>query len=666
MDFQRFSPLASSRLVVMDIAHAQSLFGRRGRIDQIDVRARPDVEVDSIAHRLRERLGPGVRVLTPDEREDQAASLLSAFRLNLTALSLISIFVGVFLVHSASQTALVRRRGEFGVLRSLGASRRQVLALILGEVALLGLLGVVLGLPIGIAVARANVDVVSGTLTNLYLLQEIEALVLPWWIYALGIGVGLGGALVGALSPALDMSRRDTKSLLSAFTLHERTRSRAPSLFLTGLALLSTAALWFVTLGRSWQHAGFVLAAALLVGLPLLTPLAVHGLASLATVRAFDWRFAVRALGARLQTTAFAVAALTVAVSMLVGITLMVGSFRETLGVWIGNTVRADVFVTTPSWRGETDEAVLDEAIIAAVRERADVRSVDRLRGFSGYIGDRAVSVLGVDFALDVGQNRFALLDGSTETVASGGTVLVSEPLARKEGIATGDSLRLESPLGPVPLLVAGVYYDYSTERGAVAMDLTTMEEHFGPGGIQSLAVYLEPGADPETVVDEMRAGLADLPIVARSNRRLREEVFEVFDQTFAITRILQLMSLLIAAGGITLTLLVVAREKVSELALYRALGATRRQVFSFFVGKGVGMATVGLFLGGLGGVVLAAILIYVTNRAYFGWTIQAHVPALDLAQEAATILAAALAASLYPALRASRTPATELSREDI
>ena len=120
--------------------------------------------------------------------------------------------------------------------------------------------------------------------------------------------------------------------------------------------------------------------------------------------------------------------------------------------------------------------------------------------------------------------------------------------------------------------------------------------------------------------------------------RSLREEIFEIFDQTFAVVRILQVMSLLIAVCGIMLTLLVLARERISELALYRALGASRLQIFRVFVGKGLGMGLIGLTLGTVGGTVLPAILIYLINRAYLGWTIQAHRPSCALGQQVAII----------------------------
>jgi putative ABC transport system permease protein len=224
----------------------------------------------------------------------------------------------------------------------------------------------------------------------------------------------------------------------------------------------------------------------------------------------------------------------------------------------------------------------------------------------------------------------------------------------------------VETPRGPASVPLAGVYLDYGREQGAALVDLATLAAAFGPGPVQSVALYLQPGADPEAVVDRIRAEHADRALRVRSNRRLRRDIMDIFDQTFAITGILRAMSLLIAAAGIALTLLVAAREKVAELALYRALGSGRGQIFRVFVGKGLGIVLMGLVLGALGGAALALILVYVINRAYFGWTIRLHWPWGDLAAQALVIVAVGTLAALYPALRASRTPATELSRDNV
>jgi putative ABC transport system permease protein len=177
--------------------------------------------------------------------------------------------------------------------------------------------------------------------------------------------------------------------------------------------------------------------------------------------------------------------------------------------------------------------------------------------------------------------------------------------------------------------------------------------------------LFLLPGVEPQAVMDSIHARFPGEPLELFGNRGLRREILSIFDQTFAVTRLLQGMALLIASCGITLTLLVLARERVAELALYRALGAGRLQIFRVFLGEGIGMAVLGIVLGLPGGAALAVILIYLINRAYFGWTIEMSASWGALAAQAATILAAAAVASVYPALRASRTPASELSRED-
>lgn len=670
VDFRRLTPLASARLVVMDLSQAQHLFAAPGEIGQIDVRARPGADTRALAARLAAALGPSVDVLTPEQRSRRAEGLLAAFRLNLTALSLISLFVGLFLVYSATQAALVRRRAEFGLLRALGATRGQVFGVIVAEVLLLGLLGTALGLPLGYWAARANVGVVSQTLTNLYLLSAIEQLVIPPSLYVLAVAIGAGGAVLGALWPALDLSRRDPTTLLAPFTLHQRFGTAARPLAAAGAAVLAAAGGWYAFAGRDVRPAGFVLAVALLLGLPLLTPLVVRGITARARVSAFGLRYALRGLGARLQTAAFAVAALGIAVAMLAGITLMIASFRATLAVWVGAALQADVYITSPSFRGRGSAATLDSGVVAGLATLPGVRAVDRLRGFLGYTGQRRVAVAGVMMDLPDGERRFPLVsgDGAVARIAAArdGAVLISEPLARKTGLGPGDTLPLTTPAGERRFPIAAVYYDYSSETGTVMMDLTTFAAAFGPGPPASAALYLEPGTDPERTVDLVRARFPDRALLLRSNRSLRSEVFRVFEQTFAITRILQGLALLIAVAGITLTLLILARERLSELALYRALGATTGQIFRLFVSEGISIGALGLGLGLVAGFALAGILIFVINRAYFGWTIQPAVPVGTLAGQAGSVLVAALAASVYPAVRASRTTAAELAREDV
>jgi putative ABC transport system permease protein len=246
----------------------------------------------------------------------------------------------------------------------------------------------------------------------------------------------------------------------------------------------------------------------------------------------------------------------------------------------------------------------------------------------------------------------------------AGGAALVSEPLARKAGLAPGGTLAVRTPRGEAAFPVAGVYRDYGSEAGAALVGLGAFARAFGEGPPSNAALHLAPGADAEAAVARLRADLREHALLVRSNRGLRREVLAIFEETFAVTRLLQAMGLVIAAAGVTLSLLVLTRERRGELALYRAIGASRWQLARLFLGRGLAIGLTGLALGLAGGAALAVVLVRVVNPAFFGWTIGLHVPWMALAGQGLAILAAAGAASLHPAVVASRTPAQELSRD--
>jgi putative ABC transport system permease protein len=669
VDFQRLAPLASRRLAVLDLAQAQGLLGTRGRIHQIDVVARPGTSAADLTARLAARLGERARVTTPEQRTVEAAGLLAAFRLNLTALSLVSLLVGGFLVHASVRASLVRRREELGVLRAVGATRGQVLALVLGEAALLGAAGTALGIPLGWLAARANLAAVSGTVRTLYLLEGIERVALGPGLVALAAAVGVGGAVAGALAPAVDASRRDPRALLASITLEERVRAGAGRALGLGLAAVAAGLAFQAAAGARWAPSGFVLALGVLAAVPLAAPAGLSLLARVPRPRRLGVRFGIRTLASRPAGASVAAGALAVAVAMLAGVTIMVASFRASVERWLGATLRADVYVTTPSWRRARSDATLAPDVVARLRAFPGAAAVDVLRQVQAWSGGRRVSVSGIDAALPGGERRVELVGGGPGAGAAmralrDGAALVSEPLARKERLAPGGRLVLRGAAGDVAVPVAGVYRDYGTEAGAALVDLPTFARIFGEGAPSNAAVYLAPGQDPEAGVARLRAELSGHALQIRSNRTLRGEVLAIFEQTFAVTRLLQGMGLVIAAAGVTLSLLVLARERRAELALYRAIGAPRAALARLFLGRGLAIGIAGLALGAAGGFALAAVLVLVVNPAFFGWSLGVSIPWPRLAGQALAILAVAALASVYPALAASRTPAAELSRD--
>lgn len=678
VDFRRFEPLAPRRLAVMDIAQAQELFGRPGLVQQVDVVLREGGDAGTAAARLQAALGPGVRVQTPEQRRQDASGLLAAFRLNLTALSLISVFVGVFLVLTTVQASLVRRRREFGVLRSLGATRSQVLALVLAESAALGALGTAAGIPLGWLAARQNLQAVSATLTSVYVTEGIERLELPPLVALLGAVVGLLGAVGGAVLPAWDLARRDPLRLLSPLALHEGAGRGAGRLAAAAGAMAAAGTLWFAAFGHGLRLGGFLYGLVMMLALPLLVPLVVRTACRGARPGGFGLALSLRNLLARLQTTSFAVAALAVTVSMMFGVTILVGSFRQTLVTWLDVTIRADVYISSESWQRAGNDAFLEDDVLDGLRGWPGVLSVEEQRRLRVLTpAGRPVWLNGLRLTdrplpgapqADLA-GRLPLLQGESESAVAGlrgGGALVGEPLARKAGLGVGDTLRLAGPRGPVALPIHGVTYDYTSEGGTAFVTMDVLSREFDAAPPNNAALFLAPGTDVEATVDALRRAFDGRPLIIRSNRTLRAEVLAIFDQTFAVTRTLQGMALLIAALGVSVTLLIQSHERAGELALLRALGATRRQVFGLFLGEGAAMGALGLLLGLGGGVGLAALLILVINRTWFGWTIRPAWPGADLAVQAAVVLAVAALAAVYPASRARLARPGQLARDDL
>ena len=613
--------------------------------------------IQDVAVALQERLGPGVRITTPSQEGLEGEDLLSAFRLNLTALSLISVFVGAFLVYGTTRASLVRRRGELGVLRSLGASRGQLLALIAGEVGFLGLAGVAIGLPAGYLAARANLDAVSGTVTNLYLLDAIRSLPLSPGVVLLAVATGLAAAAAGGALPAVETVGARIRSLLSG------REGRPFSGWRPWKLLLGAAALWGAAgavLATGWIHRGMATAFFLIGAVPLMTPAFIEALTRGVHPKRLGLAYALRTLAHRLQSVGVAVAGLAVAVAMMVGITVMVASFRASLSGWIERTVQADVYVSSAAWRGDRDTPGLDAGLVARMTGNPGVEAVDLVRGFRGRASGRPVALRGVRLDLLEPGTRFQVLRGSETQQASG--VYVSEPFARKTGLGPGDAVAIETPEGVVQPPILAVVRDYGSEAGAITMDIGQMARWFGPGEPQGAALYVRDGVDADAVLAQVGDLTRGYGLSVRSNRALRENALQIFDQTFRITVLLQGMALLIATVGVTLTLIVLGTDEAGQLALYRALGATRGQVFRFFVAKGTVIAAIGAVLGTVAGLALAAVLVHVVNPAYFGWSLDTHVPVRTLMEQTVWVLAAAAVASLVPAASASRPASTALN----
>jgi putative ABC transport system permease protein len=577
--------------IMMDIAAAQLAFDRLGRVDRIDVLLPEGADVHRDLEAIAKRLPPALSAQQPSRRSQQVETMLAAFHTNLTALSWIALIVGLFLVYNTVTISVVARREEIGTLRALGLSRNKVLLLFLGEAAALAVVGIAIGLGLARLLADAAVTMTASTVSTLYIAAVSAPPAMTISHLWIAIAIGLPLSLVAAAIPAVEASRvPPTAAMRGHDTLDMRVRFK-PAALVAGFVFLvvALALAQLPPIGRRPVF-GYMSSFAIVIGAAFMVPAIMYGLARLGrtTLRR---RFGVEGLLAHANLTSaiprlsISVAALSVSLAMMVAIAVMIGSFRDTVVYWVGQTLKADLFIGPGIRPTVGSEQTVSEDVIATLASHPQVAVMDRFRNVD-LIFEGNLAVLGggsYEVVLDHGGLLFKSPENARDEVRRAigqDAVIISEPFATRYHKGVGDILPIPTPAGVLPFRVAAIYYDYASDRGVVIMDRATFAKYFGELPPTGVAAYLKPGADPEAVRAEMLDMLDEgHRAFIFSNQSLRGEILQVFDSTFAITYALELVAIAVAMLGVAGTLLTLVLERRRELSLLRLTGADRRQV---------------------------------------------------------------------------------------
>ena len=655
---------ALDRLMTVDIATAQEWLGQAGWLSRIDVRI-DDGDKATLA-RLEAALPNGVAVFDAEGRTRTTADLSAAFMTNLTAMSLLALLVGLFLIYNSVSFSVLQRRKLIGILRALGVTRRQVLALVLGEAAVLGTLAAVLGVGLGIVLGDELLSLVSRSINDLYFRVSVTDVFVERASVAKGLIAGIGASLAAAAVPAIEATGFQPRLAMTRSALEVGARSVVPAVAVAGSVVMLLAGLILIGSGRSLV-AGLTAVFLLILGFALCIPLFVRvvslRVAPLAgRIGRSGAKLAVAGVAASLSRTGVAIVALAVAVSATIGVSVMVDSFRGSVSSWLDQTLRADIY--TGVRRGSFDPDLLSD--IVSLPE-VEAYSTSRSASIESANGETRVLVI------DMAPEAYAgteLIDADPALVwpawESENAILVSEPYAYQQRTVPGDAVELRTDTGETAFQVLATYKSYDASGSAVLMSRATFDRHFRDDGIDSIGLYLVDGADPDALIDRIRS-LSDgrQELMLNSNAKIRELSLEIFDQTFVITDVLYWLAIGVALIGILSSMLALQLENGREQGLLRALGMTPAQVGGMitaqtgFIGILSGLASIPL------GVVMAYVLIEVINRRAFGWQIDMVIAPGILLSAVLFAFLSALVAGLYPAWRAGRTQPALAMREE-
>lgn len=647
--------------IVMDISAAQRALNRFGRVDRILLKVPATPSLDEWKRRIQSEVPDGVEVRSQGTGTAENRKMLAAFRWNLTLLSYIALIVGAFLIYNTISVSVVRRRPETGIVRALGASRTAVLSAFVGEAVFFGAAGAILGIPTGRLLASSAVRLMSATVETLYVSSRPGPIALSTYSVLLAIVVGVGVAVFSAYSPAREASRISPVAAMAPGRSEYETRVHKSRDLRISLSLAAlAAALAFARPIEGKPLLGY-LSALLLVAASALAIPAVTAALLAASSRALggtcgvETLLASQSLAASLRRTSVLVGALSTAIAMMTSVGIMVGSFRETVVIWMNNRLPADLYLRAAGPPAPDRHPTIPLELAERISALPGVTGVDRLRAYEIDYDGSPATLASVDLSALRSNRQSNYLSGRSAgdvlaQIRNRDTVLVSEPFTYKHHLKAGDTITLPLGAARASFRIVDVFYDYGSEAGSIVMDRQTLLRYLPDPAPSNLAIYVDPQASIETVRSAVTNAAAGHQVLIASNRDLRSEAVRIFDRTFAITYALEAVAILVAVMGIAGALVALVIDRRRELGLLRFLGASVGQIRKQILVEAGLLGLLSNFAGLALGYALSLVLVYVINKQSFGWTIRFHWPVTVLAGAMTVVYVATVLAGLYPA----------------
>ena len=333
--------------------------------------------------RVRTVLPKSAQIVKPERRSQSVESLGDAFRLNLTALSLLALVVGMFLIYNTITFSVVQRRPIIGTLRCLGVTQGEIFRMILSETLVLATIGGVIGVGLGVLLGRGAVALVTQTINDLYYVVNVRDIDVPPLTLLKGFVLGIAASLIAALAPAYEATSIPPITALKRTVVEQRVRKLLPWIALAGVVLFALGCGLLLLTTNLVVNLGGVFC--VLIGVALLAPLLTAWLMALTApvlgrIAGVTGRMSARNVTNAISRTAIAIASLMVAVSVIIGLQSMIGSFRRTVESWLNTSLTADVYIAPVTTAGSASVTRMDEAL------------VEQFRAADGVVGCHAVS----------------------------------------------------------------------------------------------------------------------------------------------------------------------------------------------------------------------------------------------------------------------------------
>jgi putative ABC transport system permease protein len=644
---------------------AQRLTHKRGRFDQISVAARKGLSAELLKRRIASEMPRGVRVETAKENADRASEeireSLSFLQTFLLVFGFIAVFVGSFLIFNTFSITVAQRISEFGMLRTLGASRRQILTTVLVEAGAIGLLGALIGIAGGFVIASAIEALFKGFGIDL----PTTSLQLASRTVIVALVVGVLVTLVASLIPALRSTRVPPIAALHAFTATPSRRRRLVYLVLSILLAAAGIAMVLIGLlgsGSAGARAGLMGggAVAVVFAVSIFSPRMVPPLATVAgwpleRLRALTGRLARENAQRNPSRTAITAAALMIGLALVAFVTVFAAGLKSTVAQVVDENFAGGLVI-----QNSDGFSPIPNGAAKAARKVPGVQLVSTIRGAQAKVVEAGAAGGTVQVnapTRDIGENlniEWKQGGPSALRTLSDHEAIVSDDFASSHNLGLGDRFQLLTQTRARPRFrVVGEFESKIGVLGSVLVTQRVMAREFAQTQDLFDFVEVEEGADEAKVQAVLTAGSERLfPVTEVLNQgELKEEREKQIDGLVKLVYALLFFAILISLFGIANTLALSIHERTRELGMLRAIGMSRRQVRTMIRYEAVITALIGAILGMALGIVFATLIAQPLKDE--GFTLSYPVGSLIVLLVLAAL--AGVLAAILPARRASR-----------
>jgi putative ABC transport system permease protein len=647
----------------MDVYAAQRMFGRGRTFDRIDIGIAEGHSVIDAQAELRGLLGAGFQIDPPSARGQQFEAMTAAYSMMVNISSLFALFIGMFIIYNAFAIAVTQRRSEIGILRALGATRRQIRWLFLGESALTGLVGSMAGVLVGLVIARGIAASIGNLMSDVYgVAQRADEISTSPLVLGLAMIIGVATSMVAAVIPARQAARVDPVQALQKgkYQMLTAGESRMRAILAAVLGAISVVCL---VLGgsRIAFYAGYAL---VIVVALLLGPLLSLGLARalrpmLKWVRPVEGALAADSLIQSPRRTSASVAAVMLSLALVVAFAGMARASYTSIIEWMDAALNPDLFVMpsqdivirTLRFPPEMSTELSSIPGITRVQMVRDARIVFRKTPVMIVATD--VKSLSETVTRTPVEGAAAVMYRET---AAGRGLMVSDNLAQLQRLALGEVLEIPAPHGIIRLPIVGIVVDYSDQQGTILMDRRVFQQYWHDDSVNAFRLYLSPRAQPAEVKRDILARYAGVrQVFVLTNRELKDYILKITDQWFALTSVQIAVAVLVAILGIINTLTVSITDRRRELGVLKAVGGLHGQIRQTIWIEAISIGVLGLVLGFSFGAINLYYILQIVHRDIAGMRLPSEFPISVTLALIPTMLVAALVAAIWPAESAVR-----------